>query len=347
MSDAVTSHQVAKGAVTSHQVAKGGVASPTHAEDAVTSHGVTADAVTCHALVKDYPDVRAVAGIDLVIASGVCFAVLGPNGAGKTTLVEMIEGLTDPTSGHIGIFGQRWGQGARRDKAIRRMLGVQLQETRLQEKLSVEETVRLFRSFFEAGRGADEVIALVSLEAKRKARVGKLSGGQRQRLALACALVGAPRLLCLDEPTTGLDPQSRRQVWEVVERFKAEGGTILLTTHYMEEAERLADRVAILDQGRVIAEDTSDGLIASLGAEQVIELTCDRPLSGFEGLPGVISAHAEGTGFRLHVTDVAVAMPGLLERVTAEGATLSALSTHRATLEDVFVHLTGRGLRDA
>ncbi|PKN54946.1 MAG: ABC transporter ATP-binding protein [Deltaproteobacteria bacterium HGW-Deltaproteobacteria-14] len=303
-------------------------------------------AVECRALVKRYPDVTAVDGIDLTMAPGECLGVLGPNGAGKTTTVEMIEGLTEPTSGHVAVFGLRWGQGARQDKAIRRMLGVQLQETRLQEKLTVDETVRLFRSFFGSGRGVDDVIALVSLESKRGARVGKLSGGQRQRLALACALVGAPRVLCLDEPTTGLDPQSRRQVWEVVEAFKAEGGTVLLTTHYMEEAARLADRVAILDQGKIIAEDTPDGLIASLGAEQVIDLTCERPVSSFDELPGVISARGEGAGHRLHVTDVAVAMPGLLARVAAEGAGLSALSTHRATLEDVFVHLTGRGLRD-
>ncbi|TNF25938.1 MAG: ABC transporter ATP-binding protein [Deltaproteobacteria bacterium] len=303
-------------------------------------------AVECRALVKRYPDVTAVAGIDLTIPQGICFALLGPNGAGKTTTVEMIEGLAAPSSGHVAVFGQRWGKGARSDKAIRRNLGVQLQETRLEEKLTIEETVSLFRSFFDAGREVDEVIALVSLDAKRKARVGKLSGGQRQRLALACALVGAPRLLCLDEPSTGLDPQSRRQVWEVVEAFKAEGGTILLTTHYMEEAARLADRVAILDHGKIIAEDTTDGLIASLGAEQVIELTCEGEVGSLADLPGVISAHAEGAGVRLHVTEVATAMPGLLARVAERGARLATLSTHRATLEDVFVHLTGRGLRD-
>jgi len=302
-------------------------------------------AVECRALVKRYPDVVAVDGVDLTIAPGVCFALLGPNGAGKTTTVEMIEGLTQPSAGHVALFGQRWGQGARQDKAIRKTLGVQLQETRLQDKLSVEETVRLFRSFFDEGRGVDEVIGLVSLGSKRKARVGKLSGGQRQRLALACALVGAPRLLCLDEPSTGLDPQSRRQVWEVVEAFKAEGGTILLTTHYMEEAARLADRVAILDHGKIIAEDTTEGLIASLGAEQVIEITCEGELA-LDDLPGVIGAHREGEGYRLNVTDVAAAMPSLLARVEGAGARLLSLSTHKATLEDVFVHLTGRGLRD-
>ena len=304
-------------------------------------------AVACRALVKRYPDVLAVAGVDLTIAPGECLGLLGPNGAGTTTTVEMIEGLTEPTAGHVEIFGHRFGESARQDRAIRAMLGVQLQETQLQERLSVDETVRLFASIFPGGRPVDDVIALVSLESKRAARVGKLSGGQRQRLALACALVGAPRLLCLDEPTTGLDPQSRRQVWEVVERFKAEGGTVLLTTHYMEEAARLADRVAVMDHGRIIADGPPEALIASLGADQVIELTCDGPIGDLADLPGVTACRPEGEGFRLHVTDIALAMPGLLARVSASGAALTALSTHRATLEDVFVHLTGRGLRDA
>jgi len=303
-------------------------------------------AVACRGLVKRYPDVVAVAGVDLTIAPGLCLGLLGPNGAGKTTTVEIIEGLTEPSAGHVEIFGHRFGESLAQDRAIRGMLGVQLQETQLQERLSVEETVRLFASLFGAGRSVDEVIALVALDGKRRARVGKLSGGQRQRLALACALVGAPRLLCLDEPTTGLDPQSRRQVWEVVERFKAEGGTVLLTTHYMEEAARLADRVAIMDQGRIIAEDTPDGLIAALGADQVIELRCDAPLPDLDTLPGVSAARTEGDGVRLHVADAAQVMPELLARVAAASATLTALSTHRATLEDVFVHLTGRGLRD-
>ncbi|MFT7580619.1 MAG: ABC-2 type transport system ATP-binding protein [Myxococcota bacterium] len=309
------------------------------------------EAVVCHALVKRYPDVVAVNAIELTVYPGECLAVLGPNGAGKTTTVEMIEGLTPPTSGHIEVFGERWGVNGKIDRRIRGMLGVQLQETRLNDRLTVDETARLFASFFPHGRGLDAVIALVSLEAKRHARVGKLSGGQQQRLALACALVGDPKLLCLDEPTTGLDPQSRRQVWEIAAGYKAEGGTVLLTTHYMEEAAQLADRVAVMDHGKIIALDTPDALIASLGADQIIEFGVDiaLPLEGLEALPGVTEVRPTGAGheYRLTVRDVTIAMGPLLALCHDASATIDGLSTHRATLEDVFVHFTGRGLRDA
>jgi len=310
-------------------------------------------AVACRQLVKRYPDVLAVAGIDLTVNAGECFAVLGPNGAGKTTTVEMIEGLTTPTSGEIAVFGQVWGVSGRGDRAIRSMLGVQLQETDFQEKLTVLETIALFASFYAVTRSAAELIALVALESKASARVGKLSGGQRQRLALACALVGRPRILCLDEPTTGLDPQSRRQVWEIVEAFKAEGGTVLLTTHYMEEAARLADRVAIMDHGKIIALGTPPALIASLGAEDIVEVLTDNalPVDRLAALPGVGTARAEaregGSRVRLSVADIGLTLPALLALATESGARIDGLVTHRATLEDVFVHHTGRGLRDA
>jgi len=324
-----------------------------------------AAAVACRALVKRYPDVLAVAGIDLTVDAGECMAVLGPNGAGKTTTVEMIEGLTSPTSGEIAIFDNVWGRSSKGDRTIRSLLGVQLQETHFQEKLTVLETIELFASFYEATRSASDVMALVALESKATARVGKLSGGQRQRLALACALVGRPSLLCLDEPTTGLDPQSRRQVWEIVEAFKAEGGTILLTTHYMEEAERLADRVAIMDHGKIIALDTPAALIASLGAEDIVEVLADRelPLALLCALPGVGNARVEareareaegassqiapgGVRVRLSVADIGLTLPALLALAAESGARLDGLVTHRATLEDVFVHHTGRALRD-
>ena len=329
-------------------------------------------AVACRALVKRYPDVLAVAGLELAVRAGECLAVLGPNGAGKTTTVEMIEGLTEPTAGEIAVFGHVWGRSRADDKAIRTLLGVQLQETHFQERLTVKETVELFAAFYEGSRPAAELIALVALEAKAKARVGKLSGGQRQRLALACALVGRPRLLCLDEPTTGLDPQSRRQIWEIVEAFKAGGGTILLTTHYMEEAARLADRVAIMDHGRIIALDTPGALIASLGAEDIVVCEVDRalPLERLSALPGIGQARSEALGIgharsetceagtapsegrgpgalvRLSVKDVGLTLPALLALVAEHGARVDRLTTHHATLEDVFVHHTGRGLRD-
>ena len=226
-----------------------------------------------------------------------------------------------------------------------------LQETQLTDKLTVDETVRLFRSSTERGRTVDEVLALVELDEKRARCVGKLSGGQKQRLAVACALVGDPELLFLDEPTTGLDPQSRRQLWDLLTRFRAEGGTILLTTHYMDEAERLCDRVAIVDHGKVIALDTPRALIAALGGEHIIEFavadgaTLDR--AALSALPGVGEARLEHGAWSLATSEVHLAVPALLAHLSAAGAALSHLTTHSATLEDVFVALTGRHLRDA
>src|SRR5918997_2855097 len=225
-------------------------------------------ALSVRGLRKSFGDVVAVAGLDLEIRRGECFGLLGPNGAGKTTTIEICEGLTTPDSGEVEVLGRRWRTD---ERELRELLGIQLQDTQLAEKLTVEETLRLFRSFYKEGRDVADVLGVVQLEEKRRARVGTLSGGQKQRLALACAIVGDPELLFLDEPTTGLDPQSRRQVWELVEQLKAAGRTILLTTHYMEEAERLADRVAIVDHGRMIALGTPRELIASLEAEHVVE----------------------------------------------------------------------------
>ncbi len=221
-------------------------------------------AVDCRGLVKRYEDVVAVDGLDLAVRCGECFGLLGPNGAGKTTTVEILEGLLAPDAGQVEVLGVRWG--GRNDRALRERLGIQLQETQLNDKLTVEETVRLFRSFYRQGRDVDEVLRLIGLEAKRGSWVGKLSGGQRQRLAVACALVNRPDLLFLDEPTTGLDPQSRRQLWDLLQAFRAQGGTTLLTTHYMEEAEALCDRVAVVDRGKVIASGTPRELVARLGA---------------------------------------------------------------------------------
>ena len=224
-------------------------------------------AVRCDAITKRYSDVVAVDGLTLHVHRGECFGLLGPNGAGKTTTIEILEGLLVPDSGDVEVLGMRWGVD---DRELRQRLGIQLQETQLAEKLTVEETLRLFRSFYDDGPTIDELIAIVELESKRRSRVGKLSGGQKQRLAVACALAGNPHLLFLDEPTTGLDPQSRRQLWDVLRRFRERGGTALLTTHYMDEAQTLCDRVAIVDHGRVIALGTPQELIASLGAPKVV-----------------------------------------------------------------------------
>ncbi len=299
---------------------------------------------------KSYGDVVAVDGLDLMVGAGECFGLLGPNGAGKTTTIEICEGLTEPDAGVVEVLGRRWDQN---ERELRERLGIQLQETQLAEKLTVEETVNLFRSFYARGRDVGEVIDVVQLGEKRKSRVGKLSGGQKQRLALACAIVGDPELLFLDEPTTGLDPQSRRQLWDLIIELRASGRSIVLTTHYMDEAEKLCDQVAIVDHGRVIALGSPRELIASLGAEHVVEFTVtDAPadaldVTSLHALDGVTGAREHDGRWMLEVSELARAVPSLLGELRRRGLTLGELATHSATLEDVFVSLTGRQLRDA
>jgi len=304
-------------------------------------------ALSVRGLRKAYGDVVAVEALDLEVRAGECFGLLGPNGAGKTTTIEICEGLLAPDAGDVRVFGMQW---AHDGNTLRSRLGIQLQETQLSEKLTVEETVRLFRSFYPAGRTVDEVIGLVQLDEKRKARVGTLSGGQKQRLAVACALVGDPDLLFLDEPTTGLDPQSRRQLWDIIDAFRNEGGTTVLTTHYMDEAERLCDRVAIVDHGRVISLGTPRELIASLGAGHVVEFGVDGSHDIDErtllSLAGVKSARRSGGRWALQVGAAHETIPLLLGALAERAMPLTELSTHSPTLEDVFVTLTGRSLRD-
>jgi len=305
----------------------------------------TKAALRVRTLRKAYKDIVAVDGIDLEVHAGECFGLLGPNGAGKTTTIEICEGLTEPDSGEVELLGLHWNVDS---EALRQRLGIQLQETQLSEKLTVLETLQLFRSFFRQGPGAEEAIQKVQLEEKRDARVGNLSGGQKQRLALACALVGDPDLLFLDEPTTGLDPQARRQLWDLIEEFKLAGRTILLTTHYMEEAERLCDRVAIMDHGKVISQGTPRELVASIGVEHVVEFSTGTTLdlAGIGGIPGVRDVRSENGGVLMQVTELHQAVPALLAELGRQGVPLTELRTHSATLEDVFVHLTGRHLRD-
>jgi ABC-2 type transport system ATP-binding protein len=228
---------------------------------------VTELAVRCDALRKRYGDVVAVDELTVHVRRGECFGLLGPNGAGKTTTIEILEGLLAPDAGDVEVLGLQWAQ---HERQLRQRLGIQLQETQLPEKLTVEETLRLFRSFYPRGRTVEQLLQVVELESKRSSRVGKLSGGQKQRLSLACSLAGDPDLLFLDEPTTGLDPQSRRQLWDTLRRFRDEGGTMVLTTHYMDEAEILCDRVAIIDHGKVIAVGTPTELIGALAAPTVV-----------------------------------------------------------------------------
>jgi ABC-2 type transport system ATP-binding protein len=289
--------------------------------------------------------VDAVAGLDLEVRPGECFGLLGPNGAGKTTTVEILEGLLAPTAGVVEILGRRWG---RHDDELRQQIGISLQETRLVEKLTTRETLALFRSFYRRGISPDEALEQVALTEKAGAYVGKLSGGQRQRLAVACALVGDPTLVFLDEPTTGLDPQSRRQLWDILRRFRSQGRTVLLTTHYMDEAERLCDRVAVVDRGRVIALGSPAELIARVGGDHLIEFAIEGGEAIDEGLfrdlPAVVSVRCQADAWCLAVTAPHLTLPPLLQRLQSVGARLARLTTRHASLEDVFVTLTGRRL---
>lgn len=308
---------------------------------------MTVLAVSASGLVKRYGDVVAVAGVDLEIVKGECFGLLGPNGAGKTTTVEVVQGLLQPEEGTVELLGGTWRRHA---ASLRQRLGTQLQETVLADKLTVHETLRLFRSFYLQGNPVEAVLEMVQLREKQHTWVKNLSGGQRQRLAVGCALVGHPELLFLDEPTTGLDPQSRHQIWGIIDDFRRRGGTVVLTTHYMEEAERLCDRVAVIDHGRVIALGTPAELIASLGADHVIQFALADGIlldeATLSGLPGVQKVRLENGRGRLTVRRIHETVPALIHVIGERRAELSELVMHHATLEDVFIALTGRQLRD-
>jgi ABC-2 type transport system ATP-binding protein len=307
--------------------------------------------IQCTDLRKTYDGkVEAVRGLSLQIEAGQCFGLLGPNGAGKTTTIEILEGLLAPTSGEVRIFGHAWNDNPRQ---LREWIGISLQETRLSEKLTVRETIELFASFYSEPRAAAEVLEDLELTEKSDAWVGKLSGGQKQRLAVATALVGNPRILFLDEPTTGLDPQSRRQLWDIVRAFQKKGGTVLLTTHYMDEAERLCDRLAIVDHGQIIAEGTPPELIDRLGGHHVVEFQVDDmqnangdAADAWRALPSVESVRHEDGMVCLNVRELHLTIPALLAAIGQQGRQLEHLSTRQASLEDVFVNLTGRHLRE-
>ena len=308
-------------------------------------------AIQCRDLRKTYDGkVEAVRGLNLDIAIGECFGLLGPNGAGKTTTIEILEGLLQPTSGEVTILGHNW---QKNEREMREWLGISLQETRLSEKLTVRETIELFASFYREPRSSDEVLEQLQLTEKSDSWVGKLSGGQRQRLAVATALVCNPNILFLDEPTTGLDPQSRRQLWDIIREFQSNGGTVLLTTHYMDEAERLCDRLAIVDHGQIIAEGSPSDLIERLGGHHVVEFsvssngTLSEKKDGiWRSLPSVESVREDDGLIALNVKQPHLTIPALLDAIDREGTHLQHLTTRQASLEDVFVRLTGRHLRE-
>jgi len=304
-------------------------------------------AIHCQDLRKTYDgNVEAVRGLNLSIETGECFGLLGPNGAGKTTTIEILEGLLAPTSGEVNILGRTWQQ---HERELREMMGISLQETRLSEKLTVRETLVLFASFYRHPLPVETVLEQLQLTEKTNSWVGKLSGGQRQRLAVASALVGSPKILFLDEPTTGLDPQSRRQLWDIIRQFQKSGGTVLLTTHYMDEAERLCDRLAIVDHGQIIAEGTPADLIDRLGGHHMVEFEINHsaPLDRWRSLPGVEAVRHEDGLVALTVREPHLTIPALLDAVSQQRSELLHLSTRQASLEDVFVNLTGRHLREA
>ena len=300
-------------------------------------------ALRIRGLKKAFVDVQAVDGIDLEVAKGECFGLLGPNGAGKTTTIEICEGLTTADEGTVELLRLNWIRSA---DELRQRIGIQLQETQFPDKLTVEEALRLFRSFYRRGITVDESIKISQLEEKRRSRVGGLSGGQKQRLAMATAMVGDPELLFLDEPTTGLDPQARRHLWDLVEELKREGRTIILTTHYMEEAERLCDRVAIVDHGRVIALGTNAELVHNAFASR------SQVEAHFAGPSDGVAAWVAQRGGRLvdSTAQFTVERPteiaGLLDGAAKAGLEVVDVSLHRPNLESVFLHLTGRELRD-
>ncbi len=296
-------------------------------------------------LIKRYGDVTAVDGIDFDVAAGEVFGLLGPNGAGKTTTVEILEGLRSPDGGRATVLGVDVATGA---DSLKPRIGVSLQTASLYPKLTVVELIDLFRSFYPRARPTEELIRALELGERRNAQTRQLSGGQRQRLAVALALVNDPELIFLDEPTTGLDPAARRSLWDLIRELKAAGRTILLTTHYMEEAEVLCDRLAIMDHGHILEMGTVDELISKRFKERAVQFRAVDGVTEAElaALPAVSSVKHDADQVQLYTGDVAATIGALLELTEARAIEPRDLGVRRATLEDVFLDLTGRALRD-
>jgi ABC-2 type transport system ATP-binding protein len=305
----------------------------------------TDSVIEVRGLVKRYGDVRAVDGIDFHVAPGEVFGLLGPNGAGKTTTVEILEGLRTPDAGTVRVLGVDVARGA---GALKPRIGVSLQTAALYPKLTVVEVIDLFGSFYPNSRPTDELIDLLELGERRKAQTQVLSGGQRQRLSIALALVNDPELVFLDEPTTGLDPAARRSLWDIVVGLRSEGRSVLLTTHYMEEAEVLCDRLAIMDHGHILEMGTVNELISKRFKERTVRLDATDQLTDADlaALPAVVSMKRDEVDILLYTADVAATIGSLLVLCDARGVEPGDLGVRRPTLEDVFLDLTGRALRD-
>jgi ABC-2 type transport system ATP-binding protein len=280
-----------------------------------------------------------VRGVGFTIEPGEIFGLLGPNGAGKTTTVECLIGLREPDSGHIEVCGF---DARRYPQEVKQRIGVALQSTSLQDKVTPREALRLFRSFYRAGADPEALLERFDLRAKADAPVDSLSGGQRQRLALALAFVNRPELVFLDEPTTGLDPQARRELQAAIAGMKREGHTVLFTTHYLDEAETLCDRVAIIDQGRVVATGTPRELIARASGRTRVRVLTSPPLAAdlISGLPGITDVAPEGDARTFRVETPAPALAALADLMARSGVELVELEVRRATLEEVFLELT-------
>jgi len=306
---------------------------------------VSAAVVQVENLVKRYGAVQALRGVSFQVYEGEVFGLLGPNGAGKTSTVEILEGLRTPDGGRVAVCGldpQRSGP------PFKQEIGAVLQSTALPEKLRVSEALKLFASFYARRRDSTELLRRFGLEEKRNAYYAQLSGGQKQRLALALALVNEPRVLFLDEPTAGLDPQVRREIYAIIEELRREKKTILLTTHYIEEAERLCDRVAIVDYGRVIALGSPRELKQRAAGTTRIEVRLARPEDdgALRQLDGVVDCRVFDGSYVLHSTHVPQTVVALVKHLEAQGNELASLEISPPTLEDVFIELTGRRLRD-
>ena len=303
--------------------------------------------VSCEHVTKNYGDIVAVNDVSLSIEEGEIFGLVGPNGAGKTTLIEMIESLRTPDSGSIRVLSLDPAKEADR---LQEKIGVQLQTTSIQPNLKVREALKLFASLYRQPLGnPEELLETLSLEDKADSRFRKLSGGQKQRVAIALALVNNPAVLFFDEITTGLDPQARRNMWGLVKDIKNQGKTIFLTTHYMEEAEELCDRVGVIDYGKIIALDTPKNLVSNLGAESKVLFKIedkDVAAAEFEGLPAVSRAEKVEDGFILYTSDSNATLQELVRFADRQGFRLSGIRTEIPNLDDVFLTITGRELRE-